>query len=123
MKKIVCLIIILFFASVEAKHIYREKDYQYSWCMKHQGQLEVQLFDYTRADCITNTEVVEFDFASKWAECTGQALYYGLLTDKSPVCILIIEDFKKDIIYFKRLQQLSNKYRFKIDIMTPKDIK
>ena len=60
MKKIVCLIIILFFASVEAKHIYREKDYQYSWCMKHQGQLEVQLFDYTRADYITNTEVVEF---------------------------------------------------------------
>ena len=39
---------------------------------------------------------VEFDFANKWAECIGQALYYGQKTNRTPACVLIIENPTKD---------------------------
>ena len=35
---------------------------------------------------------VEFDFAEKWAEAVGQALYYALKTGKKPAVVLIMED-------------------------------
>lgn len=123
MKKLIGLIIIVFLSmSVEAKHLYYEKDYQGVWCGQHNGQTEVKLFDYTRVDCVTDTETVEFDFAKKWAECTGQALYYSLITGKSPACVLIMENGEKDNIYLQRLQKLSDKYNFKIYTMTPSDM-
>lgn len=44
--------------------------------------MEYRLSDNTRVDCMTDTLAVEFDFANKWAECIGQALYYGKQTKK-----------------------------------------
>lgn len=44
--------------------------------------MEYRLSDNTRVDCMTDTLAVEFDLANKWAECIGQALYYGKQTKK-----------------------------------------
>ena len=60
-----------------AAHQHPEKYYQEKWCAEHNGQAEVVLADKTRADCITDTHVIEFDFARKWYEAVGQSLYYG----------------------------------------------
>lgn len=78
--------------------------YQTVWCSAHKGVMEYRLNDNTRVDCLTDTLAVEFDFANKWAECIGQALYYGQKTGKTPACVLIMEDEEKDLKYLRRLR-------------------
>ena len=48
--------------AVLAAHRHPEKYYQDKWCAEHNGQAEVVLADKTRADCITATHAIEFDF-------------------------------------------------------------
>lgn len=101
------LLLLLFLSPVAAfagKRIYPEKTYQEHWCKARGGQLEYTLNDKTRVDCLTEKYAVEFDFANKWHECIGQALYYGQKTNKTPACVLIMERGEKDIKYLKRLR-------------------
>ena len=85
------------------KHKHYESSYQRAWCSMHNGVEEYENSDRTRVDCLTDTHAVEFDFANKWAECIGQALYYGLRTNKQPTCLLIIENMGNDLKYLKRV--------------------
>lgn len=84
------------------KTIHLEKVYQEFWCANYGGEAEVTLFDRTRVDCLTDAYAVEVDFARKWAESMGQALYYGAVTGKQPGVLIIIED-TTDARYLKRL--------------------
>lgn len=128
LKKIVFLTICLlgFSLLVDAKHLYAEKEYQTYWCNKHNGIMEYELDDKTRIDCLLPTMAVEFDFAPKWAECIGQALYYGKKTERNSVCILIMENPQRDIKYLKRLYYTVNKRNnipdFIFFTITPEDI-
>jgi len=71
------------------------------------GIKEYTLQDRTRIDCLTSTYAIEVDFANKWAESIGQSLYYGLMTNKRPGVLLIMEKKRKDIKYLKRLKKVS----------------
>ena len=71
--------------------------------------MEYRLSDNTRVDCMTDILAVEFDFANKWAECIGQALYYGRQTKKQPACVLIMENGEKDLKYLYRLRRAAYK--------------
>lgn len=71
--------------------LYREKAYQGYWCVMEGGVQEFVLPDMARVDCLTRTHAVEVDFASKWAEAVGQALYYSKATGKEPGILLIME--------------------------------
>ena len=70
------------------------------------GVMEYTLRDKTRIDCLTSSYAIEVDFANKWAESIGQSLYYGLMTNKKPGILLIMEKPKKDIRYLKRLKKV-----------------
>ena len=98
----------------EAKRAHLERDYQAAWCAEKGGQAEVVLPDGTRADCLTATHAIEFDFGSKWAEAIGQALYYGLQTGKRPGVVLILEDVK-DRRYWIRLNSTIQHFKLPID--------
>jgi len=63
------------YSIAEAKQ--KEKYYQDMHCEKLKGKTEYRLENKTRIDCLTNTEAIEHDFATKWAECAGQAIYYA----------------------------------------------
>lgn len=104
MKKFIILLFLLFPCPALASHQYLEKQYQQYWCSKQGGQTEYVLDDGTRVDCLLPNMAVEFDFAPKWAECIGQALYYGKKTNRNPVCMLIMEDPIKDEKYLNRLK-------------------
>ncbi len=80
-----------------AGHIHPEKYYQQQWCSAQGGVAEYRLDDGTRVDCLTDTHAVEVDFARKWAESIGQALYYGLQTGKRPGVLLILESPTSDV--------------------------
>lgn len=66
--------------------------------------MEYKLNDKTRVDCLLPKMAVEFDFANKWHECIGQALYYGQKTNRIPACVLIMENPEKDAKYLRRLR-------------------
>lgn len=117
MKRLVIVLILLTAVSPAfAKHLYKEAVYQKTWCDKHNGVMEYELPDKTRVDCLTDKYAVELDFAPKWAECIGQALYYGKMTRKRPACVLIMERGEKDLKYLRRLRRAV--YRKGLDMRT-----
>lgn len=82
----------IFTVTAYSAHLHPEKWYQDKWCAENKGQSEVVLPDKTRADCITKSNVIEFDFAHKFYEAIGQSLYYSLQTGKKAGIVLIIEN-------------------------------
>lgn len=118
---IILLIVLLTSTNCQAKHIYKESVYQAYWCNSHNGIMEYKLNDNTRVDCLTKRYAVEVDFAPKWAECIGQALYYGITTKHKPAALLILEN-EKDIRYLKRIKKVARKHRIKIFTITPQDL-
>lgn len=97
----------------EAKQ--KEKYYQYIHCDNLYGQVEYELEDKTRIDCLTDTEAIEYDFATKWAECAGQAIYYAQRMNLKPVCALIgtEKQFKR---YKPRIETINKNLINKIEV-------
>ena len=96
-----------------AKHEHNEAWYQQQWCADHGGKAEVTLPDGTRADCMTETNAIEFDFGDKWAEAIGQSLYYAFQTNKKAGIVLILEN-AKDRRYWLRLNSVIQHYNLPI---------
>lgn len=107
---------------VEAKTMHKEKEYQRAWCTAHHGQQEVILPNKTRVDCLTDTHAIEFDFAHKWAESIGQALYYAQATNKKAGIVLIVENGQKDEKYIKRLCAVAERYNITVWLIYPEDL-
>ena len=116
-KKIaICLFVIAFWAlPANGKRLHKEAYYQQKWCSAHGGQMEVRLPDKTRCDCLTETHAVEVEFANKWAESIGQALYYAIQTGKKPGIVLILEK-EKDYKYWIRLNTVIREFNLPIDV-------
>lgn len=81
------------------EHNYKESDYVNAYC---RGQIEFQLKDYTRIDCLGDEYAIEFDWAKKWAESIGQSLYYSKMTGKKPAVAIIMKS-KRDKRYIRRI--------------------
>lgn len=90
-----------------AGHRHPERYYQSAWCQQVGGEAEVILEDRIRIDCLTATHAVEVDFAPKWAESIGQALYYALKSGRNPGVLLILEN-PGDDRHLRRLQDVSS---------------
>jgi len=101
------------------KHPHSESSYQHAWCSLHKGVEEVENADKTRVDCLTSAHAVEFDFANKWAESIGQALHYQKMTGKKGMVVLILENPKAEMVYYKRVKALGNTYNFDVEYVTP----
>ena len=84
-----------------------ESYYVNQWCTSDFGRKEAVLWDMTRVDCLARDYAVEFDFAKKWAESVGQALYYAKMTGKKPAITLILTS-PADYKYVKRVERLEN---------------
>ncbi len=97
------------------KTIHLEKVYQEFWCHRKGGRTEVTLSDRTRVDCLTKTYAVEVDFARKWAEALGQALYYGAKSGKKPGILIIIEK-TSEVRFLKRLYFAIEEYHLPIQV-------
>lgn len=111
------------FAQTPKNHKYFEKDYQRVWCNANCGSMEVILPDKARVDGVTKTHAIEFDFAPKWAESIGQALYYGRVLHKTPRIVLIIENAEKDQKYVNRVKAVAEIYGITLWTMTPNEMK
>ena len=115
MKKIL-IILLVFLIPKYALAKKNERYYQTIHCNKLNGQIEYRLKDKTRIDCLTENEAIEHDWAKKWAECLGQALYYGAKKEKIPVCVLI--GSKKEFDKFSsKIEFTSNYYKLPIKVI------
>ena len=94
---------------------YNEAYYQTKLCNKLHGQMEYILKDRTRVDCLTEEYAIEVDFAKKWAESIGQALFYADMTNRKPAISLIIG--KKESRFLKRLERVSKKFNIKVYVI------
>lgn len=80
---------------------FQEKDYVKKYC---NGYIEFVLPDKTRVDCLTDEYAIEYDYAKKWAESIGQALYYAKKTGKKPAVALILTK-PSDVKYVNRVKE------------------
>ena len=115
------LILSLLFAAGCSHAPLHEKDYQRWWCEKHGGELEYRLPDTTRIDCLTKEYAVEVEYAHKWAESIGQALYYAQSTGRKPAVLVIVKD-KGDERFLKRLRAVAKEQGIKVWTVRPKDL-
>ena len=122
---IILMLLLISILPVEAKRIYSEKVYQTQWCNQHNGKMEYRLNDKARVDCVTDTLAVEFDFANKWAECVGQALYYWRQTNKQPAGVLSMANGEIALKYLYRLRRAAYKkgVNMRTYTMKPEQIK
>lgn len=123
MKRFISVLLFLFLAlpafAQPKNHLYSEKDYQTAWSVTNGGSMEVILPDKARVDCVTKTHAIEFDFAQKWGEAIGQALYYGTALHKKPGIVLIMENPAKDQKYLKRVMAVANQHGITVWTITP----
>lgn len=110
------------FAKEPKRHYYYEKDYQKVWCDRNCGTTEFILPDKARVDCVTETHAIEFDFAHKWAESIGQALYYAEVLQKEAGIVLIVENEEKDQRYIERIKTVAKKHNIKLWLMYPNEM-
>lgn len=103
MKFALTLAILLLAFPVQAKNLHLETEYQAAWCPEMKGDMEYVLPDRTRVDCLLDDYAVEMDFARKWHEAIGQALFYANMTGRRPGVVLIMEDPERDYRYLIRL--------------------
>ena len=101
-------------------HDHNEEAYQKAWCSAHNGIMEYENKDYTRVDCLTANHAVEFDFANKWQESIGQALHYSVMTGKRAKVVLILDNPKAQMIYYKRIKKIAKRYNFDTEYVTNK---
>lgn len=94
----------------------KEVYYQDLFSKKIKGQKEVVLNDLARVDIVTDTFAIEVDFAPKWAESIGQSLYYGLMLNKKPGILLVVEG-KKEERYVNRVTEIARVYGITVWIM------
>ncbi len=121
MKRAILLIMLFLLPGVAIARVSPERAYQAEWCASAGGVAEIVLPDRTRVDCLTATHAVEVDFADKWAEAVGQALYYGHATGKSPGILLIMEE-QNDERFLERLLVLTKRLGIAVWTATPDDL-
>jgi len=115
MKTIIIIFLCLVSVPACAKHLNPESYYQDLWCSAHNGQAEITLNNGLRADCITDKEAIEFDFAIKYRESIIQALEYAEATGKQAKTVLIVEK-ESDNKYVDRANQVIKFYNLPVSV-------
>jgi hypothetical protein len=114
-KTLIILVLLPMIATAQnASAKMKEADYVKKYC---KGIVEYKNPDKTRIDCLTDPQAMEYDFGSKWAECVSQALYYGELTGKEPVCVLILDKDEKRFLERAKKLKSTKPSQLKIKII------
>lgn len=118
MKKILIVLVLMLIASTAFSQLtkMRESYYQNGFATIMKGQKEVVLFDGTRVDVLTDTFAIEVDFAEKWSQSVGQALYYGDVLNKKPGILLVVNG-SNDERFVKRLIAVAIKHGITVWLM------
>jgi hypothetical protein len=96
---------------------FHESDYRDFICSKLGGEIEHTLDDGSRVDCLTEANAIEVDWAKKWSEAIGQALYYSSKTGKQAGIVLIISE-PKERRHLEKIKQVAISKKLDIRLWT-----
>ncbi len=102
MKMLLMLLLVL---PVCAGPSHPERWYQVRVAASLGGKMEVPVAN-GRVDVLTESHAIEVEFASKWKQSIGQALWYSLQTGKTAGVVLIIEKPERDALHAIRLESV-----------------
>ena len=87
------------------------------WLATQMGGIpEYILPDRTRVDILTPTLAIEVDWIKKWPQAIGQAVYYGLMTDRQPAILLLLRGKDHELMYLDRAKMAAD--NLKIPVFT-----
>ena len=66
------------------------------------GVAEFRTVDGSRVDVLTDIHAFEVEWAKKWKEAPGQALFYGVMTGRIPAVCLLIRRKPSEKLYLMR---------------------
>jgi len=72
------------------------------------GVPEYVLPDRSRVDILTPTLAIEVDWVKKWPEAIGQAVYYGIMTDRQPAILLLLRNKETELTYLRRAKMAAD---------------
>jgi len=98
-----------------AKKKLNEAHYRDAWAKANGGKVEVRMPDDTRCDVVTKTHAIEAEWAYKWYEGVGQALWYSFQTNKKAGIVMILRN-EKDRKYLIRLRSPIAGKKLDIDV-------
>jgi hypothetical protein len=105
---------------------WRELDWE-KWIFQEQmfdaTDRSYQLPDGSEVDLLSKDYSYEIDYAAKWKEAIGQALFYSIMTGKSPGIILLMGkgDYRTERMYYLRCKLVCSKYEIRLQLVKMKD--
>jgi len=70
------------------------------------GEAEYRLPCKSRVDILTTTLAIEVDWVKKWPEAFGQAIYYGVITNRPAAVLLLLRGKLTEDRYLERARQV-----------------
>tara|TARA_R100001594_G_scaffold4392_1_gene15469 strand:- start:1139 stop:1453 length:315 start_codon:yes stop_codon:yes gene_type:complete len=80
------------------------------------GVAEYRLPDRSRVDILTPTMAIEVDWVKKWPESFGQAVYYGIVTERQAAVLLLLRGKATEERYLRRATEVGR--RLQIPVLT-----
>ena len=80
------------------------------------GIAEYVCADGSRCDVLTDTHAVEIEWATKWKESIGQAVLYGVLTNRKPAVILLVRNKRDERRFILRCALVCSKVGIRFEI-------
>jgi hypothetical protein len=115
MKKLLILLLMLLISVTLFSQKKKEIYFQMKFANAMNADTEVVLEDDSRVDVLTQTYAIEVDFAKKWAEGIGQALFYSEMTGKKAAVLLITDsENNSDAKCLERLLKIAKKYNITV---------
>ena len=101
--------------SVRGPLLLRHQRNEVAWCQLVADRLtasgeqvlpEYCLPDRSRVDLLFADFACEADWAPKWTEAVGQALFYAAMTERKPAILLLLDGGTDDAVYLGRLARV-----------------
>lgn len=73
------------------------------------GVAEYVLPDRSRVDILTPLLAIEVDWVKKWPEAIGQAVFYGIVTERQPAVLLLLRGKPSEQRYLDRARLASDR--------------
>mgnify|MGYP003132944279 CR=1 FL=1 len=73
------------------------------------GKAEHRLSDGTRVDVLLPTIAIEVEWIKKWKGGIGQALHYGIMTNRAPCLILLTRGKPREKVYIETAKKVCDK--------------
>lgn len=104
----------------EREQLTAEKLNEVAWCIQLSRPLtaitEYRLWDGTRVDLKNAKYAFEVDWAKKWPEAFGQAVWYALETELSPAVILLTDSIERDSAFIYRAKAVGAHLKVNVGI-------